>query len=192
MRRNRSFSFTNTGNGRCMGAVWFNLTLSLKMHRVVGWIYSFMLMKAVVVLVSQVSSKILKKWKQWLVKTGSSVKEREGKGRISGCETQKQHSHSPVLPVGFLFCFAAFALFLLRLISLKYSLQLPPLPKDLFMAAGALNPSSLYSSEAVRWQLLMSMLMMLPPTLTPLHCQLREAKVPTVMNSLLSGVRVWV
>lgn len=43
--------------------------------------------------------------------------------------------------------------------------QHPPspstLPKDLFMEAESLNPNSLYSSEAVRWQLLMSMLMLM-------------------------------
>lgn len=63
-------------------------------------------------------------------------------------EMQKQRQPLPGATVGFLLCFA---LFLLHLISHKYSLQLPPPPsKDLFMETESLNPCSLYSSEAAR------------------------------------------
>lgn len=71
----------------------------------------------------------------------------------------------PSATTGISFLFCNFALFLLHLISLKYSLQLslhPPSPKDLFIEAESLNPGSLSSSEAARWQLLMSMLMTTP------------------------------
>lgn len=46
------------------------------------------------------------------------------KWRVTECQTQKQHIQSPVLLLGFLFEFCNFALFLLHIISLKYSLQI--------------------------------------------------------------------
>lgn len=38
-----------------------------------------------------------------------------------------------------------------------------PLPEDLFVEAESLNPCSLYSSEALRWRVIMSVLMILQP-----------------------------
>lgn len=53
----------------------------------------------------------------------------------------------------------------------------PPIPRDLFMGAESLNSSSLYSSEAARWQLLISMLIIFPqPGKAPLHRQSTEAE----------------
>lgn len=58
------------------------------------------------------------------------------------------------------FLFHYFALFLLHLISLKIFSPTDLLPKDLFIETESLNPT-LRSSEAVRWQLLMSILIRL-------------------------------
>lgn len=55
-------------------------------------------------------------------------------------------------------------------------------PKNLFMKVESLNASTLYSSEPVRWQLIMSALMILQLK-TPLQFQLAEAKVTAVLNS---------
>lgn len=75
----------------------------------------------------------------------------------------KSNTAPPQCYFGISFLFCCVALFLLHLISLKYSPQLPlPPSKDLFMETESLNPCSLYSSEAVRRQLLMSMLMTPP------------------------------
>lgn len=60
------------------------------------------------------------------------------------------------------------------------------------MVAESLNSSSLYSSEAVRWQLLISMLIIFPqPGKAPLHCQFTGAKeaVLSVLNSHSGEVR---
>lgn len=100
-----------------------------------------------------------------------------------------------MLPQGFRFCFATLPFSPSPNLSQIFSPSLlaPPLPKDLFMEAESLNPGRLYSSEAVRWQLLMSMLMTLPqPGEHSQHlrtCQLTEAKVPTVLNSHFGEVR---
>lgn len=89
-----------------------------------------------------------------------------------------------------IFLSCSFALFLLHLISLKYALQLAPLPKDLFMEAESLNLGSLSSSEAVRRQLLMSILMTLPQPgerLKHLCAASSRAEAPAALNSRFGG-----
>lgn len=98
-----------------------------------------------------------------LIQTGRNVTEMERKGRRSGCEIQSQHSHSPVLSMGFLLQLCPFSPSPNLSQKILSSSPTPSShPQDLFMETESLNPSSLYSSEAARWQLLMSMLMTLP------------------------------
>lgn len=66
----------------------------------------------------------------WLVfvtqmysKIENNISEKQ-KWRVTECQTQKRHIQSPALLLGFLFEFCNFALFLLHIISLKYSLQI--------------------------------------------------------------------
>lgn len=95
------------------------------------------------------------------------------------------------------FKFCNFALFHLH--TFRYSLQLThrPLPKDLFMKAESLNPSSLYSSEAVRWQLIMSVLMILQPGKQSKHFGTASSLRPRwlrywiLISEKLGGVNVW-
>lgn len=97
------------------------------------------------------------------------------------------------------FKFCNFALFHLHQITLRYSLQLThrPLPKELFMKAESLNPSSLYSSEAVRWQLIMSVLMILQPGKQSKHFSTASSLRPRwrrywiLISEKLGGVNVW-